>query len=709
MSAAQQPVLTQWMDFFFVCIKRHIARYGHRMVQASGTLNQLYVGLEEARRLLSIGEPAELPAAVGALGITDADQITDEIVQLRIALFRARSGPIWALAERFGLTAPQLLLLMSAAAPMISMDLSRLYTFSWADFAVKLPTVGFLIELISDTPQDQAALAAEFLPQSPLVRYRLLELRATAAWGEPTPLLHRGVTVPDTVVSFLRGHFESLAHTLEGAGRLTAREHALPSEAVHLADGVAEELRAVLDQAIEFGRPRPCLVGPEGVGRRTALSTLAAQRGFGTLAVDLMRLVGDPKQFAVHLAGVLREALLRGAVVLLRGDELFADKDKWAEVSVQLADLCNRHEGPLVFSARQPSAALTMAVEQVYDLFFPLPGTPGQRALWTTALGGDARAAELAQAMAQRFSVSPGTIFTAVGDTRARQGFMGRRDAQVDPEELAQSVRRRLEHSLSQVAEPFTTSLEWSDVILPDEVMTPLREIMAQARHREKVFDEWGFRRKMSYGRGLGCLFAGPPGTGKTMMAALMAKTLGREMYKVDLSRIVSKWVGETEKNLAKVFDEAERAQVILLFDEADALFSARTDVKGSNDRFANMEINYLLQRMEAYDGMSILTTNIEKSIDEAFKRRLKFKVDFPIPEPPERAKLWRVMLPKEVTLSEDVRFEELGKRYKLAGGNIKNAVLRAAFYAAEENSEINHALLDRAAIAESRDMGRLI
>jgi SpoVK/Ycf46/Vps4 family AAA+-type ATPase len=279
----------------------------------------------------------------------------------------------------------------------------------------------------------------------------------------------------------------------------------------------------------------------------------------------------------------------------------------------------------------------------------------------------------------------------------------------VDADEVARAVRRRLDHALSQVAEPFSTSLEWADVILPEEVMTPLKEIMAQAKHREKVFDEWGFRRKMSYGRGLGCLFAGPPGTGKTMMAALMAKTLGREIYKVDLSRVVSKWVGETEKNLGKVFDEAERAQVILLFDEADSLFSSRTEVKGSNDRFANMEINYLLQRMEAYDGMSILTTNIEKSIDEAFKRRLKFKVDFPMPEPDERAKLWEVMLPREVKLSDDVRFAELGKRYKLAGGHIKNAVLRAAFYAAEEGTVIDHALLDRAAIAESRDLGRLI
>jgi SpoVK/Ycf46/Vps4 family AAA+-type ATPase len=149
----------------------------------------------------------------------------------------------------------------------------------------------------------------------------------------------------------------------------------------------------------------------------------------------------------------------------------------------------------------------------------------------------------------------------------------------------------------------------------------------------------------MSYGRGLACLFSGAPGTGKTMMAGIMARELGQEIYRVDLSRVVSKWIGETEKNLAKVFDEAESAQVILLFDEADSLFSARTEVKGSNDRFANMEINYLLQRMESYDGMTILTTNFEKSIDEAFKRRLKFRLNFPVPELEQRVKLWRSMI----------------------------------------------------------------
>jgi SpoVK/Ycf46/Vps4 family AAA+-type ATPase len=244
---------------------------------------------------------------------------------------------------------------------------------------------------------------------------------------------------------------------------------------------------------------------------------------------------------------------------------------------------------------------------------------------------------------------------------------------------------------------------------LPEDVLRVLREILSHARHREKVYDDWGFGKKIDYGRGLSCLFAGPPGTGKTMMSAVLAQTLGREIYRVDISRVVSKWVGETEKNLSLAFDEAERGQLILLFDEADSLFSKRTQTKSSHDRFANMEINYLLQRMESYDGMTILTSNKEKAIDEAFKRRIKFKLNFPMPDAELRAKLWQSMIPEGVRLEDDVPYEYLGKEFEMTGGHIKNAVIRAAFYAAEDDDIITADHLYKAALQEAREMGMVV
>ncbi len=219
----------------------------------------------------------------------------------------------------------------------------------------------------------------------------------------------------------------------------------------------------------------------------------------------------------------------------------------------------------------------------------------------------------------------------------------------------------------------------------------------------------WGFERKLAYGRSVSALFSGPPGTGKTMVATLIAKKLGLELFRVDLSRVVSKWVGETEKNLGRAFDEAKRSQAILLFDEADSLFAKRTEVKSANDRYANLEVNYLLQRLEAYDGVVLLTTNAQSTIDDAFKRRLRFRVEFPMPDAEERARLWRSMLPSGAPVDIDINFDQLARRFEMAGGYIKNAVIRAAYLAAATpRKRITQAIITLAATLEWEDMGNL-
>ncbi len=683
-----------WLDLLLLRVQRYIRRYGRRMVQASGTLNQLYVGIDEARGAL--GSEGSGPAE--AVGLPPLDEI-----EAAIAAHQALDDPgpeARAVQASMGLTDRQTLLLLAAAGPLVSVDLARLYAFAWADFAVKLPSVGFLCELL-----DVPGLRAELEADGPLVRYQLVGLRHSTSWGTPTPLLHRGVVVPDAVVAALLGATHgALPEDVAAVVSQSAVDAAPPFDGLTVAESVREDLPAVMERALSTGRPRLFLVGPRGVGRRSAVAALAAQGGWGVLTVALDRL-GDEDPVGV-LGVAAREALMRRCVLLLRGDELFDDTEAWDALAPQVAGLISRHDGPVAITARTPVAALHHLVGDLYDVVMTLPTAAEQRRLWAHALAADEQ--DLAPLLGRRFTIAPGTIHDAVEEARARQAIGGR-SGPLQETDLAQAVRRRLDHALSRVAEPFSVSLTWDDVVLPSEVMEILDEITAHARHRERVYDEWGFRRTMSYGRGLACLFCGPPGTGKTMVAGLIAQSLGREIYRVDLSRVISKWVGETEKNLARVFDEAERAQVILLFDEADSLFATRTEVRGSNDRFANMEINYLLQRMEQYDGMSLLTTNFEQSIDEAFKRRLKFKVDFPMPDADDRARLWERMIPAEADLADGVRYEKLGKRYKLAGGHIKNAVLRAAFYAADAGVSIDHSLLEKAAVAESRDLGRLV
>lgn len=243
----------------------------------------------------------------------------------------------------------------------------------------------------------------------------------------------------------------------------------------------------------------------------------------------------------------------------------------------------------------------------------------------------------------------------------------------------------------------------WDDVVLPPAQKGLMRRACGHIRHQHRVYCEWGFDRKISYGRGLSILFAGAPGTGKTMCAQVMANQLNMEMYKINISQIVSKYIGETEKNLQAVFSEAKRSSCIIFFDECDALFGKRSEVKDSHDRNVNVEVAYLLQQIEEYDGVCILATNLIGNIDEAFMRRITYVIRFPFPDPAMRAEIYRRTIPADAPVSEDIDWDFLARRFELSGGHIKNIVLAGAFMAAGEGEPISMAHLLRAAVSEMK------
>jgi SpoVK/Ycf46/Vps4 family AAA+-type ATPase len=278
----------------------------------------------------------------------------------------------------------------------------------------------------------------------------------------------------------------------------------------------------------------------------------------------------------------------------------------------------------------------------------------------------------------------------------------------MQPHHIEGGIRTVLDDRLAGLASRVTVTQRWEDLVLPEDQTSVIAELLARLRKRDQVYEAWGFAEKVGRGTGVTALFSGPPGTGKTMCAGLIAADLGIELYQVDLSKITSKWLGETEKNLAALFDAAEAGHAILLFDEADALFGKRTSVKSSNDRHANQEVNYLLQRLESFVGVCILTTNFDSAIDEAFRRRLSVHVRFPVPELEERAKLWRALLPEKAPVEAELPFDELAKKYMMSGGYIRNAVLRAAFMAADEDAMIAARHLVQAAQLEYEAMGKI-
>jgi SpoVK/Ycf46/Vps4 family AAA+-type ATPase len=309
--------------------------------------------------------------------------------------------------------------------------------------------------------------------------------------------------------------------------------------------------------------------------------------------------------------------------------------------------------------------------------------------------------------LASRFKLSGGQIRDVVSTAQGFVASRGRDTAVLATEDLYRACRNRSSLKLNSLARKINPRRKWQDIILAPAVKEQLEEICAFVRHKETVFSEWGFDKKLSLGKGLNILFAGPSGTGKTLAAEIIAGEVGLDLYKIDLSGIVSKYIGETEKNLKKIFGEAETCNAILFFDEADALFGKRSDVNDSHDRYANIEVNYLLQQMEEHEGTIILASNYKKNLDDAFIRRLQFAVEFPIPDEAARKEIWIGMFPENARLGEDVDFNFLSK-FKLTGGNIKNIALLAAVLAVDGPGVIGMKEILRALKREFQKMGKI-
>lgn len=455
---------------------------------------------------------------------------------------------------------------------------------------------------------------------------------------------------------------------------------------------VVQRVEAAFDRqvvVIVHGRP--------GQGRRSLLTAVAASRGLGLLRIRGRSLSRDPNTAQMQLRFIRREcALLDLTPLICDFDALAGDGDAADRIDLVEQELTGL---VLATSNRQLARRWTKPPVAV-ELQSP---TGAQRAvIWRRALPMASQ--EDAEILATMYPLAPALI-EAAGQSAIEQSG----STTVTPEHIRVGLRNVLDDRLAGLATRATVNQTWNDLVLPDDQITALVELLARIRERRRVYEEWGFADKIGRGLGVSALFSGPPGTGKTMAAGLVARSLNTELYQVDLSKIVSKWIGETEKNLAALFDAAEAGHAVLLFDEADALFAKRTEVRSSNDRFANQEVNFLLQRLESYTGVCILTTNQENAIDEAFRRRLSVHVRFPMPESEERQKLWQALIPSNAPVIGDLRFSHLASTYVMSGGYIKNAVLRAAFLAADEKGGIDAARLARAAQLEYEAMGKVV
>jgi ATPase family associated with various cellular activities (AAA) len=597
------------------------------------------------------------------------------------------------LAQRFGLSRFERDLLLLCAAVELDTRIGPLCDMAQASWGRPHPTFALALALFDEPAWDVLS------PERPLRYWRMIEVPQQGA----TPLTASPLAADEWVVNYIKGlsyiddRLTPLLAPLEvaaGGVELPTSQHAQAETIVRAVGGASHAERLPVVQ----------LLGPDSVSKRLVALHAAAALGLNLYRMPVRLLPAQAVELETLARLWQRQSLLLPVSLYIDAQDAAAlAPDGQAEAASSLPPLnrfLTRSDGLFFLDLRDAWPRLDR-VSVTLDIVRPTPAE--QREAWADELGEGAE--DAAARLAGQFNLGLADIRRIASETKA-SASEGEAPARL-VERLWDACLRATRPRLDALAERLEPVATWDDIVLPPTEISLLRQIAAQVSRRALVYDEWGFRRKMNRGLGISALFAGQSGTGKTMAAEVIANELRLNLYRIDLSAVVSKYIGETEKNLRRLFDAAEDGGMILFFDEADAIFGKRSEVKDAHDRYANIEINYLLQRMEAFGGLAILATNMKSALDAAFMRRLRFVVDFSVPTQIERRQIWERAFPPEVP-KDALDFERLA-RLNLTGGNIHSIALNASFLAAAEGGRVTMAVVLEAARAEFLKLGRPI
>ncbi|MTV50351.1 AAA family ATPase [Heliobacillus mobilis] len=585
----------------------------------------------------------------------------------------------------------------------------KLYAYLQDDLNCKYPTADLAMQLLCSTGEERRLLQLALLPSSVLFRSQILRFEPGTG-----SIYKRALYLEEGVLSFLLGG-EQLDRQIESFVDLF-HEDDRPDELIAGQEIQSKLRRFTGKQGIYY------LWGPAGSGKTLHVRHLSAFLKRPLLIAHLDRMFMPLDRFREILQLLFREARLRNAVLC------FANVHTLIEESDPSLKESRMPQGSLHTLLRQiPSfpGMIFMLADRVWKpsgfhhsvaflaVELKAPDQLDRIRLWETFAQEYQFVSPLDwAALAGKFRFTAGQIREALmtAQTLANWNPSDRSgESPIHSKDLHQACLSVSDHKLADKATRIRLNYRWEELVLPRAQKEQLKSACNHVRYRHIVYGQWGFEQKLPYGKGLSMLFAGPPGTGKTMAAQVVAQELQLELYKIDLSQVVSKYVGETEKNLRQVYQEAQRSNAILFFDECDALFGKRSDVKDSHDRYANIQTAFLLQKAEEYDGISILATNLSKHIDDAFLRRFTYVIDFPFPDGEYREIIWRSMFTQDTPVSDDIDFEFLSTQFEIAGGNIKNIVVAAAFLAAEQSEPIGMKHLIHAAKQEMQKIGKLL
>lgn len=617
-----------------------------------------------------------------------------------------------------GLTRFDLDCFLVALAPAVDLRYERLFGYLQDDLTRRRATSNLMLDLLAPGGPERLLYLERLSENAPLARKRLLQPVAEPGILQPV-LLNQGFAANPAIVAWLLGDFRP-----DDALTNYVTFHADPSAEGMQENGDAlvfggallnDEQRAAIEGAVTQDAFL-VVSGKDRSIQKAAQRHFAEYAGTPLLTFDInvaVRAVDDVRaELGLDLRHDLREmiglflrdaGLIRATAAIVGWDAVLVD----GAPPPHLLALLSEYAGPVTIASDELWRSHAVARSRRFTwLTLPIPDYAQRRELLGSLVEGIESEEEINVAgIAGRFRLTGEQMEDVIATALDRAEQAGRSLRNTD---LFAAAREHSSPRLATLARKLSLRYDWSDLVLPADQIERLRELVSMVQGRAQVLDEWGLVRKLAPSYGVTALFSGSPGTGKTMAAEVIAKVLELDVFKIDLSGMVSKYIGETEKNLEKVFAEAESTSAILFFDEADAIFGKRSEVKDAHDRYANIETSYLLQRMEAYDGVTILSTNLRANLDEAFTRRMQVIVDFPFPDDEQRLRIWQTLFPKGVPCADDVDLATMARRFKFAGGSIRNALISAAYFAAADGGELNMRHLMHGTRRELQKLGRL-
>jgi SpoVK/Ycf46/Vps4 family AAA+-type ATPase len=700
----------RWLDLL---IRRRASTLAlqNQIAPESQASRAVYITLAEFEWLLDKSEAPKADDATAAKTRTELLRLRAEI-DGRVAR-SLEAGVFLALPQLghlFGLSSFERQAILICLAPELRRKYDRVYAYLQDDITRKRPSVDLVLELLCDTEAPRWVACRLLSDSANLLRAGLLRKLSDPHSPSGSSGLAQFLALDPRICQFILGSTQidaCLANVVQ-FHRPVDDANQVPVHAAITA-GVWNLIQQYT--APNRGHEGKLVLyfhGPHGVGKRELALHICQRLNSFLLSIDVEMLLARGPEAENVLRLAFREGLLQQAFLYVEhADSLLQDAArsllKALQVSISEFSCLAFLSGAAPWSLKH---AFTNFLFHSTEL--PLPDVPARAAVWARCLAGQTpEPATWATQLAAQFRLTPGQIRAAVTSAQNRRLTEPERPA-ITAADLAAACREQSNHKLRELAVKIEPYYGWDDIVLPEDKLAHLREICSQVRHQYRVFGTWGFGAKLSHGKGLSALFTGPSGTGKTMAAEVLARDLELDLYKVDLASVISKYIGETEKNLARIFAEAETSNSILFFDEADALFGKRTEVSDAHDRYANIETSFLLQKMEEYDGVVIMATNLSENMDEAFTRRVRFIVEFPFPDEANCLRIWQTHFPPDAPLSPGIDYSYLARELRLPGGNIKNIVISAAFLAAENGDPVGMEHILHSTRREYQKMGKL-